>query len=417
MKLAPGSPLRIALQSEISTAPEPVGLLASANGTAQLQWDPVVIQRAINIDPGLYRPEPGLWPAKSRAFEGLHGFLSDSLPDAWGSLLVRLQLRKVGFRLEDLNGIDRLALVGGNGRGALIYAPATSPANDPLSIDLDELAEQSRSILLGEEIEQIETLATLGGSSGGARPKVHLGIAKDGSFTATDNGPSPEHEAWIVKFRASSDPVDIGPIEEAYAQMARLAGISMAETRLLPASAAPGHFATRRFDRPAPGKRIHMVSLSGAIEAPWQDAGNIDYDILLRATAQFTRHAADVEEAFRRMVFNVLAHNRDDHSRQHSYLMDRAGQWRLAPAYDLTYSSGPGGEHYLAVRGEGRNITREHVLALGAIHGLSSQTITSIIDQIRAATNQWTQLAASVGVATSLKIIGERLEAVSKIFG
>lgn len=417
MKLGPGIPLRISLQSDTSARPKPIGLLAAANGIAQLEWDPGVIQRSIRIDPGLYAPEPGLWPAKGRTFDGLHGFLADSLPDAWGQLLMRLQLRKLGYRLEDLNGVDRLALVGANGRGALIFEPATTPAADVHSIDLDELAEQSRSILLGEEIEQIEVLATLGGGSGGARPKVHLGFANDGSFIATDASPSHEHEAWIVKFRASTDPVDIGPIEEAYAQMARLAGITMAETRLLPASAVPGHFATRRFDRPAPGKRIHMVSLSGALEARWQDAGNIDYDTFLRATARFTRHAADIEEAFRRMVFNVLSHNRDDHSRQHSYLMDQAGEWRLAPAYDLTYSAGPGGEHYLAVQGEGRNITQEHVLALGAIHGLSPRAMTAIIDQVRTATNDWARISEGVGVGPSFKGVSERLAAVSRMFG
>lgn len=417
MKLAPGLPLRISMQWDAAAPPEPIGLLAADKGVAQLEWDTSVIQRSIKIDPGIYPPEPGLWPARSREFAGLHGFLSDSLPDAWGSLLVRLQLRKLGFRLEDLDGVDRLALVGANGRGALVYEPATTTSADALSIDLDELAEQSRSILLGEEVEQIETLAMLGGSSGGARPKVHLGIAKDGSFIAGDTSPTHDLEAWIVKFRASTDPIDIGPVEEAYAQMARLAGINMAETRLLPAKAAAGHFATRRFDRPAPGKRVHMVSLSGALEAPWQDAGNIDYDTLLRATARFTRHAGYVEEAFRRMVFNVLSHNRDDHSRQHSYLMDETGQWRLAPAYDLTFSTGPGGEHYLAVQGAGREITRRHVLALGEVHGISHPIATSIIARVSAATNEWARIAKSVGVGSSLKTISERLTAVSRTFG
>lgn len=416
MRLAPGSPLRISWNRTSETPPEPVGLIASANGVAQLEWDPSVVRRSIKFDPGLYPPEPGLWPAKGREFEGLHGFLSDSLPDAWGSLLIRLQLRKLGFRLEDLNGVDKLALVGTNGRGALIYEPSTTPKPGTLSIDLDELAAQSRAILLGHEIEQIETLARLGGSSGGARPKVHLGIAKDGSFTASEASLSDDLEAWIVKFRAPSDPMDIGPVEEAYAQMARLAGINMAVTQLLPMQDAPGHFATKRFDRSSPGQRIHMVSLSGALEAPWS-VPSVDYDGFLRATGQFTRHAADVEEAFRRMVFNVLAHNRDDHTRQHSYLMDDTGQWRLAPAYDLTYSAGPGGEHYLAVQGEGRNISREHVLSVGARHGISSHAMTAIIERVRAAINEWPGISESVGVTSSSKAVRERIAATSKIFG
>lgn len=184
------------------------------------------------------------------------------------------------------------------------------------------------------ESSLLDTLARLGGTSGGARPKVHIGLpTKDA--TAGE---------WIIKFRAIYDPIDIGPVEEAYARMARAAGIEMAESCLFPSKDGPGWFATRRFDRPAPGQRVHMVSLAGAIEAQ-PDWSSLDYDGFLRATMAITRHAADGAEAFRRMVFNVLAHNRDDHSRQQSYLMGPDGEWRLAPAYDLTFSAGPGGEH------------------------------------------------------------------------
>ena len=159
----------------------------------------------------------------------------------------------------------------------------------------------------------------------------------------------------------------------------------------------PGYFATRRFDRPAPGKRLHMVSLSGAVEAPWRTPAS--YDLFLRATQAITRHADDLHAAFRRMVFNVLASNRDDHTRQHSYLMDPAGQWRLAPAYDLTYSAGPGGEHYLDVEGEGKSPTRDHVRALGRRHSLPDRLIHAIIDEVRAAVVEWPRFADEAGVS------------------
>ena len=414
MNLAPGAPLEIGLLLNEGEPSAPVGRLAVAGGLAQLEWSAAVIEGHRQIDPLLYPPEPGLQAARGRDFDGLHGFLADSLPDAWGRLLMKRRLEKLGFRLETLTAVDRLALVGNGGRGALVYRPATLPAEDVGMIDLDALAEQSQLLLLGEDTDLIDTLAKLGGASGGARPKVSIGIAADG--TLGQNAAADGHGEWIVKFRATTDPVDIGPVEQAYARMARAAGVDMAPSRLLPASEGPGYFATRRFDRPSPGRRLHMVSLAGALEA-LPDVPSIDYDGLLRATAAITRHAVDVERAFRRMVFNVLAHNRDDHTRQHSFLMDANGEWRLAPAYDLTFSNGPGGEHYLAVEGEGRAPTRTQVLKLGRRHGISDRTIAEIIDAVRDALADWPRVAAEVGVTASRAEIGERLAHTTTTFG
>ena len=414
MKLAPGTPLAIGLRLNEGEPSSPIGRLAMAGGLAQLEWSAEVVETKRRIDPLLYPPEPGLQPARGRDFDGLHGFLADSLPDAWGRLLMKRRLEKLGVRLETLTAVERLALVGNGGRGALVYQPATTPAEWVGTIDLDALAEQSQVLLLGEDTDLIDTLARLGGASGGARPKVSIGIAADGTLgqNATNDG----HDEWIVKFRATADPVDIGPAEEAYARMARAAGIDIAPSRLLPARDGFGYFATRRFDRPSPGRRLHMVSLAGALEA-LPDMPSIDYDGLLRATAAITRHAGDVEQAFRRMVFNVLAHNRDDHTRQHSYLMGADNEWRLAPAYDLTFSNGPGGEHYLAVEGEGRTPTRAQVMTLGRRHGLSDRTIAEIIEAVRDALAEWPRLAAEVGVTASRAEIAERLSNAASTFG
>ncbi|WP_374942970.1 type II toxin-antitoxin system HipA family toxin [Sphingomonas sp.] len=391
----------------------PIGRLAMAGGLAQLEWSAAIIEGRRRIDPLLYPPEPGLQAARGRDFDGLHGFLADSLPDAWGRLLMKRRLEKLGVRLETLTAVDRLALVGNGGRGALVYRPATTPAEDVGTIDLDALAEQSQLLLLGEDTDLIDTLARLGGASGGARPKVSIGIAVDG--TLGQNAVAGGHDEWIVKFRATADPVDIGPVEEAYARMARAAGIDMAPSRLLPARDGAGYFATRRFDRPSPGRRVHMVSLAGALEA-LPDLPSIDYDGLMRATMAITRHAADVEQAFRRMVFNILAHNRDDHTRQHSFLMRADGEWRLAPAYDLTFSNGPGGEHYLAVEGEGRAPTRDQVTTLGRRHGLSDRAIVEIIDEVRGSLADWPQIAADVGAKVSRAEIDDRLAYAAATF-
>ena len=411
MKLAPGTPLDILLLTDEHAEPQHVGRLAMADGLAQLEWSADAIASGHALSPLHYPLETGLLAARTREFGGLHGFLADSLPDAWGALLLKRRLQKLGHRYEDLNPVDRLALVGSRGRGALTFHPATLDAGEGAgAIDLDLLADEARQVLLGEEGELDALLERLGGGSGGARPKVHVGIAADGGVYAGDElageGGTAATE-WIVKFPALTDPADIGPVEEAYARMARAAGIAMVETRLIP-SAGRAHFATRRFDRPTPGKRLHMVSLGGAVEAS-PHMPSLDYDGFLRAVLAITRDVRDVEQAFRRMVFNVLAHNRDDHVRQHAFLMDRKGVWSLAPAFDLTYSHGPGGEHYMAVMGEGRDITRVHVEALGERHGIAAKRTAAIVDNVRAALAGWQAHAAECGVDLSRVQIDEAL--------
>ncbi|CAN5381961.1 type II toxin-antitoxin system HipA family toxin [soil metagenome] len=415
MKLAPGTPLLIGLRTDDAKADMPIGRLAMAERLAQLEWSPEVLTRSLRISPYLYPPEPGLIAARGALFEGLHGFLADSLPEGWGALLLQRRLRKAGIRSEELSATDRLALVGTQGRGALVFAPATTPEDAIESLDMDELAHEAHQVLLGEEGLLAGTLARLGGASGGARPKIHVGFDSAGQICVGEGETAPGYQAWIVKFAALNDPVDIGPVEFAYASMARSAGIVMADARLIPSQKGHAYFATRRFDRPAPGMRLHMVSLAGAIEAP-SNMPSASYDTLLRATRAITRHDADVEQTFRRMVFNVLAHNRDDHTRQHSFLMDETGDWRLAPAYDLTYSNGPGGEHYLDIDGEGRNPTGAQVRTLGRMHGLYAARIDLIIEQVADTVARWPDFAADAQVGVSLAPIAERIAAVRVAF-
>lgn len=413
MRLAPGTPLAANLRFDEAAPTSPVGRLAMADGLAQLEWAPEMIAADLPVSALLYPLQPGLHPARSREFDGLHGFLSDSLPEGWGHLVMRRHLSRLGVKIDALTPLDRLALVGDGGRGALTYRPATAPPPEVQSLDLDALARESQAVLAGDEGELAATLATLGGGSGGARPKIHVGFDAQGRISVSEGETAPGHEAWIVKFATPNDPADIGPIEAAYAAMAVAAGLEMAPYRLLPSRSGPGYFATRRFDRPEPGRRLHMVSLSGAVEAPWRNPAS--YDLFLRATLAITRHADDVQAAFRRMVFNVLTCNRDDHTRQHSYLMDERGQWRLAPAYDLTYSAGPGGEHYLDIEGEGRSPTREHVQALGRRHGLSNRVIDSVVEEVRAAVADWERFATEAGVTSRSR--GEVLAAHEAVAG
>lgn len=404
MKLAPGKPLSAFLTFDGLTR-QSVARLAMDKGIAQLEWSIEVIERGLTISPLNYPPEPGLHAASGRTFNGLHGFLSDSLPEQWGYLVLRKRLAKLGIDIAGLSPLDLLALVGSQGRGALAFEPATTPPDDPTNLDLDALAADSLLLLEGEEASLADTLAKLGGGSGGARPKVHVGFNGKGKVSVGTDEVVPGQDAWIVKFRGTMDPIDIGPIEEAYAAMAEAAGLSLSEHRLIKAKKGPGYFATRRFDRLAGGERLHMVSFAGAVEAHPDTPSS--YDMLLRATRAITRRVDDVNAVFLRMVFNVLAHNRDDHTRQHAYLMDQNGEWRLAPAYDLTYAAGPGGEHYLDIEGEGRRPTKAHVLKLGKRHGLHEKNIAEIIERVRAAISDWPKYAKAAGVsAASIKSIG-----------
>jgi serine/threonine-protein kinase HipA len=401
VKLEPGAPLAANLVFDEGRPPIPAARLAMAQGLAQLEWSAEVLSSKLPVSGLNYPPEPGLHAARRRDLDGLHGFLSDSLPDAWGTFVMRRRLARLGVRIDDLSPLDRLALVGRQGRGAMTFLPDTAPAPEVETLDLDVLAAESLAMLAGDESELATTLATLANGSGGARPKIHVGFDPGGAICVTEGEAAPGHDAWIVKFAAPNDLRDIGAIEAAYAAMAKSAGVDMAEHRLLPAKSGPGYFATRRFDRPEPGHRLHMVSLGGAIETPWAQPSS--YDLFLRATLAITRHAGDVAAAFRRMVFNILAVNRDDHVRQHSYLMDAAGTWRLAPAYDLTYSAGPGGEHYLDVEGEGRRPARAQVRALGKRHGLDGAVVDAIVDEVAGAVAGWTAFADEAGVTRTSK--------------
>jgi serine/threonine-protein kinase HipA len=391
------SALTVSRQPEEGTqTPLTCARVAMAGQRAALEWTPAEIDRGSCLDPLRYPLTPGLIEARSDMLGGLHGFLADSLPDAWGMRLLARRLRRDGIKLETLSCVQRLSLVGHHGRGALLYDPCDKDmaADLPsgLAADIDGLARAASLIMKATDTSESEPLTRLlellGSGSGGARPKSHVDL--DG-------------EAWIVKFPGPSDPVDIGPIEEVYLQMARACGLNVMPSRLIASSQGPGWFATKRFDRTQGGGRIHMVSLCGALEAP-SGITAIGYDTFLRATMAISRNAIDVEAVFLRMIFNILACNRDDHSRQHAFLQDTQGNWRLAPAFDLTFSHGPGGEHELDIDGEARRPTRSHVLNLAKRHGVATQKIDRMIDAARFALAEWDHLAKQTGVSATSRI-------------
>ncbi len=395
MKLSAGTPLRIHLE----WAPHDrrlVGRLATRDHRVYFEFAAEFLAAPLQLSPLKLALTSGIQEGPRRPFDGLHGVFADSMPDAWGRLLVDRRARRQGLSPITLGPLDRLACVGATGLGALVYEPEFE-AGEAGHIDLDALAAGAAAVLDGTADDVLPELERLGGSPGGARPKVLLAWRpEDGHLVSGVDRPPGDHRAILVKFRAPQDPPDMGALEHAYASMARAAGVEVPPTRLLPATKGPGHFAIDRFDREGE-RRLHMHSLAGLLEAdPTLPA--LDYEHLLRVTLHVTGDQRAVRQAFRRAAFNALAHNRDDHGKQFSFLMNQEGAWTLAPAYDLVFSEGPRGEHCTTVAGEGNNPGEADLRRLARPMSIPSRKVDAILEEVRAALADWSRHAADAGV-------------------
>ena len=380
-----------------------VGKLATKNRQVYFEYDAGFLQKSLEISPFKLPLQGGVQTFEPQLFEGLPGVFNDSLPDGWGRLLLDRSLRADGITPDTFAPLDRLAHVGRHGMGALIYEPDYSADISDPQIDLDALSEQSRHILAGESSDVLDELLVLNGSSAGARPKAMIAVNKD--KTNIIHGIAPldaDYAPWLVKFANSADSPDAGAIEFVYSQMARLAGLEIMSTHLFPAKRGFGYFATQRFDLLPDGKRLHMHTACGLLHSDFRVPA-LDYQDLIKATMMLTRDIREAQKMYRLAVFNVLSYNRDDHAKNFSFLMDETGQWRLSPAYDLTFSSGPGGEQSTMVMGEGKNPSIEHLLKLAALADLPEQEANEIIEQVRNALNQWHTLAKQAGVTTQMQ--------------
>lgn len=372
----------------------PVGRLARVQRRVLFEYDPAFLAQPLPLSPFHLPPRMGVFEQTRDLFDGLMGLFADSLPDSWGRLLLDRHVQGQGMSHHVLGPLDRLAYVGRDGPGALVYAPEMSPLERPSVVDLVALALEAQRVLDDDAGSAVQALLALGGSSGGARPKVQaLYHPGEGRIVA---GPVADSDGFlpvIVKFGSRADPEDVGAIELAYADMARRAGIEVAPTWLI-RSGDRGFFATQRFDRVG-GARLHMHSLAGLAHAnPLFPSA--DYADLLKVTRALCRDERAVERVFRQMVFNVVAHNRDDHSRNFAFLMNAEGEWRPSPAYDLTFSPGPGGEHWMAVAGEGRQPGRQHILKVARTVGVRRGA--ELLAEVREAVAAWEDIAAAAGV-------------------
>ena len=345
-----------------------VGTLAKTpDRLVAFEYDSDWISTGFSISPFSLPLQKKVYLPKFEPFEGLFGVFNDSLPDGWGRLLVDRLLLKNKINPNEIDNLNRLAVVQESGMGALTYQPEHKFETPQEESDYDKLAQECSKILDSQNSDNLDELFKLGGSSGGARPKILTKI----------NG-----EDWIIKFPSSQDPKNIGEQEYKYSLVAKDCGINMSKTQLFPSKICSGYFGIKRFDREN-GKKIHMVSVSGLLETSHR-LPNLDYNILMKLTLELTKDYQDIEQLYRLMCFNVYAHNRDDHSKNFSFLFDEnKKEWHLSPAYDLTYSSSFNGEHATTINGEGKTPTLEDILAVAKNIGIKEKQARDIALDIK----------------------------------
>ncbi len=356
-----------------------LGTLADTGRTLLFEYSADAHRQGLELSPHAL-------PLQGPAFQGfpahqwrLPGLIADALPDGWGLLLMDRVFRKRGLQPETLSPLDRLAFIGDRGMGALSFQPA-----DGMELRLDDLsllrlAQEAQAVIHDHDTVALQALARLGGSPHGARPKVLVYF--DSRTQALGTQPFAGAELWLVKFQAADEHPEACAIELLYSQAARAFGIDMPETHLFVLSDALCAFGVRRFDREGV-LRVPTLTMAGALDVDFREPA-VGYDVLLKLTRMLTRSQVEVDKAYRRVVFNVAFHNRDDHSKNVSFRLDAARQWRLAPAYDLTFSSGPGGEHHMDICGEGRDVTRAHLLRLAKEGDVDARLASACIDEAR----------------------------------
>ena len=331
------------------------------------EYDGVWLSEGFSISPLELPLKPGLFIAKAQPFHGNFGIFEDSLPDGYGRYLLHKALRREGINDADLSALDRLSIVGNSGMGALMYHPETKVIKEDETTDFDLLQQKALEVLKEQQDTDAGLLLYKSGNSGGARPKAVF----------SDN-----EGHWLIKFRHYYDPVDMGQQEFHYNEVAKRCGIDVPDFKLTNGR----YFTTRRFDITPNGERIHTATAGGLLCLSL-NAPVLDYTNLLALTGYLTQNAKEVEEMFRRMVFNYLTDNKDDHCKNFSFIVLETGngqyKWHLAPAYDLTLcTEGYNGEHATSVNGTGHP-TLKDMIVVGTKNKMSVQRCKEIFEEVR----------------------------------
>lgn len=390
-----------------------MGRLALKDRRIFFEYNAAFLKTGLNLSPFKLPLKPGVIVSEDPVFDGLFGVFNDSLPDGWGRLLLDRKLMKIGIKPGSLSPLDRLRYVGRHGMGALVYEPEVEESSSPpVHEDLDEIEDEILQFQETDGDQFIDDLLVMNGSSNGARPKILINLKK-GSLISRDNESETLQGDWIIKFRSYIDLKDSGPIEYAYHLMAKEAGLEVPEAKLFSSKKGPGYFGVKRFDRLGE-KRIHVHTASGLLHVDHR-IPSLDYETLMKATLWLTKDVRECEKLFRFAVFNVLMHNRDDHAKNFSFLMDEKGLWHVSPAYDLTFSSGPSGEHCTTVLGEGKSPKFRSLLKIAELGSIKKLKAIQIIEQTKHVASKWLEFAKDAGVTkNSTSMIKAALDQIIK---
>ena len=382
-----------------------VGRLVYKDSLSYLELNDKFIEQQINLSPLSLTLEKNLQVAPRTPFNGLHGVFADSLPDGWGLLLMDRHFRQNKLALSELTPLDRLCYLGSRTMGALTYEPDLNKQDSksaPNKYSLDSLAQESLEIITGSKEDISRQLQVDGGSPGGACPKSTIGLHGSKAISGANDLP-PNYEHWLVKFPTgySQEKQAEGVIEYIYSIMARDSGINFPQTQLIESDKGPGFFACKRFDRHATNQRRHIHSFAGLINADFR-LPDSDYQMLIKATSHITKCHPDLCEVLRRMIFNVLSGNRDDHTKNFSFIMEPKGTWRLSPAYDVTFNTGINGQHSMSIKGHGSNIPKTAIAEIASMIPLNENKLNAIIEEVFESLSNWQSLAKSYQVPAHL---------------
>ncbi len=394
-------------------------------GLAHFEYEPDFIRSGIQPAPFTMPLANQIYsfPALARdTFYGLPGLLADSLPDDFGNALINVWLANQGRSPESFNPVERLCYTGVRGMGALEYQPSQGPSKGNTdSVDVEALVELASKIMTKRNMldvslapdlrdNSLQDILRIGTSAGGARAKAIIAWNRETNEVRSGQGKAGNgFTYWLLKFDGVSgnkdkeleDPAGYGLIEHAYYHMALKAGINMEESLLLKENGR-SHFMTRRFDRTKSGQKIHMQSLCAIRHFDFKTAGAHSYEQALQTIYSLNMPMANIEEQFRRMAFNIIARNQDDHVKNIAFLMDKSGKWSLSPAFDITYSFNPQGDwtsrHQMSLNGKRDNFTIEDFRACAKNTSMKRGKAEAIIDEVASAVLLWKEFAEESGV-------------------
>ena len=358
------------IECNVSLWGEDVGVIVHLDHKIYFQYDSAFLGRSLEISP-LHLPlSPKVYETTSLThFQGLSGVFADALPDSWGSAIVENYFLKTkNISPYDVSPLQKLLYMGSRGVGALEFYPVEGKQNDTVkhTIEISELVRESRKILRGDVTELIPELFRISSDSlGGAKAKATVGLNVDTNEMITVSETLPQgFEHWMIKFDgtdAKATPSQDLLAEKLYLDMAKLCGINSVESKIIE-DGDLSHLAVKRFDRVGDEKPLHIHTLAGLAHIDFRDKSTMSYDKFFRTTTFVTKDYTQLEQAYKRMVFNVLSGNQDDHAKNHSFMMDKKGEWCLSPAYDISPTFGYG--HQMDINFKDKGVTHKDLMVM-----------------------------------------------------